>query len=42
MRNELLELIEREPMARMEFLDIHAALPLWVKIIYHIRILTGI
>jgi len=42
MKNELVELIEKEPMARMEFLDIHKSLPLWVKVVYRFRILTGL
>jgi hypothetical protein len=42
MKNELLELIEKEPMARREFIDIHNSLPMWAKIVYHFRIFTGL
>jgi len=33
---------DEEPMGRIEFLDHDAALPIWVKIIYRLRIALGI
>jgi len=42
MPNELVELFKNDPMARREFLDIHNSLPLWVKILYKIRVFTGL
>jgi len=36
--NPLLEVVMSDPMARRELLDIHEALPLWVKVVFRVRL----
>jgi hypothetical protein len=36
--NPLLELVTNDPMARREFLENHARMPLWAKAVYRVRL----
>ena len=42
MENPLLDFIANDPMARREFLDNHERIPIWAKLIYHIRLILGV
>jgi hypothetical protein len=37
-RNPLLDLVTNDPMARREFLENHARMPLWAKAVYRVRL----
>lgn len=37
MNNELIKMLEMEPMFKFEFLDIHDSFPLWLKLYLKLR-----